>query len=176
MARDLASFWHRDSETKAPKGASATAIAAAESQLGVRLPILYRKLVELQDGGILVAESIALPRPSKAGEPVARLLGGLFGVGGPTAYSILCTPGMLEAWEMPPGLVLISGDGHRWFALDYRDCGPNGDPCVVWIDNDSDETISVAATFEEFLDRLHRDAGMPGGDGGIIESESFLDF
>ncbi|MGY3215794.1 hypothetical protein ACVWWV_000296 [Bacillus sp. TE9122W] len=27
---------------------------------------------------------------------------------------------LIKEWELPEGLVLISGDGHTWVAMDYR--------------------------------------------------------
>ena len=57
---------------------------------------------------------------------------------------------------MPKGIVLLCGDGHTWVALDYRACGPTGEPPVTWFDNEMEEEILLAPNFQTFLDGLVR--------------------
>ena len=56
----------------------------------------------------------------------------------------------LREWQMPDGLVLLSGDGHWWIALDYRRSGPAGPPSVGWYDNEAGEDVELADDFETF--------------------------
>ena len=53
---------------------------------------------------------------------------------------------------MPERLVLLSGDGHTWIALDYRNVAEN--PPVIFIDNEFEEIIELAPNFESFLQNL----------------------
>ena len=55
---------------------------------------------------------------------------------------------------MPDGLVLLTGDGHWWIALDYRESGPQGPPSVAWYDNEVGEDIQLAPNFETFVTGL----------------------
>jgi hypothetical protein len=56
-----------------------------------------------------------------------------------SAYSV-------EEWGLPSSLVLLSGDGHCWIALDYRACGERGEPSVTWFDVDEGKALPLAAT------------------------------
>ncbi|MDD9269595.1 SMI1/KNR4 family protein [Paenibacillus sp. GCM10023248] len=49
-------------------------------------------------------------------------------------------------------LIIISGDGHLWIALDYRNC--NDEPPVKYIESDGGFTIELANNFNSFLTGL----------------------
>jgi len=58
----------------------------------------------------------------------------------------------------------IDGDGHWWLCLDYRKCGPEGEPTVVHYDTeslDSDDgyEFRVADSFSDLLSGLYFDPG-----------------
>jgi hypothetical protein len=59
-----------------------------------------------------------------------------------TAMHLLDTEYMTQEWELPPKQVLLSGDGHYWITLDYRN-GP--EPSVAWSDVDWDEDVQNPA-------------------------------
>ena len=43
-------------------------------------------------------------------------------------------------------------------ALDYRECGPQGEPCVVYVDQSYDyKIIKLANCFEDFIRGLQSD-------------------
>ena len=48
--------------------------------------------------------------------------------------------------------MLLSGDGHYWVALDYRE--GRAEPAVVWFDNEVDEDIQLAPDFLTFVEGL----------------------
>ena len=62
---------------------------------------------------------------------------------------------MTEEWGYPEGYVYICDSpsaGHDMIALDYSECGPNGEPKVVHIDQDMNYKITkLAEDFTEFI-------------------------
>lgn len=58
-----------------------------------------------------------------------------------------------QEWEYPAGLIYFEGDGHTGFFLDYRECGPQGEPSVLWLDTECDPYVEVklADDFGAFL-------------------------
>jgi hypothetical protein len=77
----------------------------------------------------------------------------MFGIGA-NDEGILQNAYYLSEWRMPEGLVLLTGDGHWWIALDYRGSGPSGPPSVVWYDNEVGEDVQLAPDFETFVTGL----------------------
>jgi hypothetical protein len=61
---------------------------------------------------------------------------------------------LAEEWGLPSPLVLLSGDGHCWIALDYRVCGVRGEPSVTWWDVDADTELPLTADSPTFVERL----------------------
>jgi hypothetical protein len=68
--------------------------------------------------------------------------------------TVLDTPYLVRERELPSPVVLLSGQGHYWLALDYRGCGPRGNPPVVWIDNEMNHEFLLAPDFRAFVERL----------------------
>ena len=62
---------------------------------------------------------------------------------------------MIEEWGYPDiGIAICDcpSAGHDMVFLDYRECGPHGEPGVVHIDQEDDYLITpLADTFEEFV-------------------------
>ncbi|MFF8835894.1 SMI1/KNR4 family protein [Streptomyces sp. NPDC015130] len=67
---------------------------------------------------------------------------------------------MVEEWGLPSPLVLLSGDGHCWIALDYRACGKDEEPSVTWFDVDHGTELPLAADFQAFVERLTSGASL----------------
>lgn len=124
-------------------------ILKAEKRLDVLLPNFYVELMRTQNGGRLYKNSIEL---NKKNVTVDHLLG----IGRKKHEGILITPYMMKEWGLPDDIVLISGDGHSWFFLDYRQ--KKVEPSVSFIDTEEDIEILVASNFTEFIHKLSRDS------------------
>ncbi len=136
------------------------AIDAAQKTLGVTLPRAYLDLLRIQNGGYLRRTSIS---PDLA--PVDAIAGI-----GPRSPSIrdkdwedVKAHMRAEGFKKPAridDLVPFSGDGHFHYCLDYRKCGPHGEPRITYIDVESFGTDKVVApSFEAFVRKL-RPAGV----------------
>jgi hypothetical protein len=129
-------------------------VAVAERQLGVKLPAEYIALLRIQNGGYTHGFGFPMTRRTTWAEdhiPLHDLAGIVTDPEIRTALNILETAYMTQEWGLPPRQALLSGDGHWWITLDYR----NGDvPSVAWIGVECDEDIQVAPTFAEFLEKL----------------------
>ncbi len=137
-------FWDRSSTYLVNDPLTQSDIAHAEQLLGVKLPSGYLWLLQAQNGGQTAADFRAHPSPiptswSDDHVPFEEC----FGIG--SGYgSIMESPELSREWGQPAELVLLCGDGHWWIALDYRQCGPAGEPPVVWYDNEIGEDVRLA--------------------------------
>ena len=95
--------------------------------------------------------------PGQLGRAAPKTFEHLYGIGPAgqaETITMLDTPYLVQEWELPSPVVLLSGQGHYWLALDYRHCGPAGHPPVVWIDNEMDHELTLAPSFRAFVERL----------------------
>lgn len=119
-------------------------IEKAESLLSVKLPKEYLELLNIQNGGS--THNFAY----KDNKDVVfyELFGIYFNR---ENVSILDSDYYSVEWGLPEKQILISGDGHYWVTLDYRE---EGEPCVRWIDLESVVDVKIADNFSEFLEGL----------------------
>lgn len=148
-------FWHRDQAPEPP--ASPAAVARAEAELGVTLPRSFVELLEIRNGGVVADELDSFPiRQATSGAedyvPLPDMMGAVLPTD--TGMSIMDTPYLVEEWGLPSPIVLLSGDGHHWIGLDYRDCGPHGEPSVCWFDADHETDLLLAPDFRSFVEGL----------------------
>jgi len=85
-------------------------------------------------------------------------ISGFLGIGRNKTYSLLGSLGsrfMQEEWGYPTFGVCICdcpSGGHDLVMLDYRACGPDGEPAVVHVDQELDYRITfLAPDFETFV-------------------------
>ena len=133
-------------------------VSVAERELGVKLPAEYIALLRIQNGGYTQGFGFPMNQRTSWSEdhvPLGDLAGIVTDSQIRTALNILDTAYLTDEWELPPRQVLLSGDGHWWITLDYRN---SNFPSVAWIDTESDEDVEVAPSFAAFLDGLRPDS------------------
>lgn len=66
----------------------------------------------------------------------------------------------VDEWEYPPIGIYFGNcpsGGHDMIALDYRKCGPKGEPTVVHVDQEDDfEVRPISNTFVDFIRELQK--------------------
>ena len=123
-------------------------IKKAEEVLNVKLPESYINLLKEQNGGTLRLDVHPTSKPNSWADDHVNVSGSF----NENESSILESRYLIREWEMPENIVLLSGDGHTWIALDYRNVAEN--PPVIFIDNEFEEIIELAPNFERFLQNL----------------------
>jgi hypothetical protein len=164
---DVDSFWE-ESEYALQQyvGSSLTdeGIASVERNLGYKLPASYAELMTFQNGGIPRRTRHRTSEPTSwADDHVA--IHGMYSIGSNKPYS-LCGPMgsrfWIAEWDYPDIGVYFAdcpSAGHDMMCLDYRACGPTGEPEVVHIDQEWDyKIVRVAETFEAFVLGLEDDS------------------
>jgi len=133
-------------------------VEEAEKRLGVTLPPDLIALLRVQNGGY--TKGFAHPMKQKTTwaddhVPLHDLAGIVTDPTHQTPLNILQTEYLTHEWGLPSKLVLLSGDGHWWITLDYRNSTV---PSVAWIDVECGEDVQVARSFSDFLSGLLPDA------------------
>ena len=139
-------------------------IASVEEELGYKLPAAYIWLMKQHNGGIPMNTCYPCDEPTCwADDHVA--ITGIFGIGREKNCSLCGEMGsqfMIDEWEYPAIGVAICdcpSAGHDMIFLDYRACGPQGEPAVVHVDQENDYKIThLADSFEEFVRGLEHES------------------
>lgn len=132
-------------------------IESVEKELGYKLPESYIWLMKQHNGGITTKSCFPTNEPTTWAENHVAITG-ILGIGLEKRYSLCGEFGsqfMIDEWEYPAIGVAICdcpSAGHDMIFLDYRECGPKGEPKVVHVDQEHDYKIThLADTFEEFI-------------------------
>lgn len=161
-----ASFWqdsefHEKSYTDTP--VTPEKVKLVEKQLGFKLPKAYVDLMASQNGGAPLREFHRTKTATSWAEDHVAIHA-FFSIGNAKDYSLCGKKGSkfwVENWEYPALGIYIAdcpSAGHDMIALDYRKCGPNGEPTVVHVDQEDDFKVTVLAkTFADFLPGLLTD-------------------
>lgn len=159
---DLENFWD-DSEYALENYVSEyptdEIIRKTEAELGYKLPESYIYLMKQHNGGI----------PKKCFCPCVNkkfpdMIEGIYGIGSDKTYSLLGefrTEFWIEEWGYPDiGIAICDtpSGGHDMVFLDYSQCGREGEPRVVVVEQEADYNIRhLADNFEEFIANLRTD-------------------
>ncbi|AMR25809.1 hypothetical protein A0257_01015 [Hymenobacter psoromatis] len=87
--------------------------------------------------------------------PLADMFGILPEPAGTTVLNLLDSIYLTGEWGLPEKQVTLTGDGHWFITLDYRQ---GSIPTISWIDTELDEDVAVANSFEEFIAGLVPDS------------------
>ncbi len=135
-------------------------VERAQRALGYRLPAKYIGVLRVQNGGYLVRSCY----PSTQ----LTLFGGyyfscplLMGLGAENGIDSLHegmtrNQRLIRSWAYPTSCVVFCHYGHGGFLFDYRDCGPNGEPGILYANAEGAITqiYSVAPSFADFFANL----------------------
>nr|WP_279323859.1 DUF4253 domain-containing protein [Anaerotruncus colihominis] len=164
---DFTDFWDDDEyalKEYVSEPPSDELIASVEEELGYKLPASYICLMKQHNGGIPANTCYPSDEPTSwADDHIA--ITGIFGIGREKDYSLCGKLGsrfMIDEWEYPAiGIAICDcpSAGHDMIFLDYRDCGPQGEPAVVHVDQENDYKITrLADSFEEFICGLENES------------------
>lgn len=131
-------------------------IIDAERKLGFKLPDSYIELIKTHNGGYVEKDCFPTKtRTTWAENHIA--ISSIMGIGGKNDI-IEETKLMVGEWEYPDiGVVICDcpSAGHDVVMLDYSECGSQGEPRVVHVDQEWDYNITVLAdNFEHFIKGL----------------------
>ncbi|MGE7780449.1 SMI1/KNR4 family protein [Peribacillus sp. NPDC097264] len=143
------SIWLEDVEIEKLAPLTDEMVKIAEKQLKVKLPQAYITLLKEQNGGYIECNAYPTDVPTSWADDHVNVdyINGIAEEDG-----ILDSEYLIEEWDLPKNLVLISGDGHTWTALDYRKTKEN--PPVIFVDVEDEKIIKLAPDFETFLSGL----------------------
>lgn len=137
--------------------------ARAQESLGVLLPQGYVALMQVQNGGVLHKCCFGVDFPNSWARDHIQL-DVMFGIGGDWGIDTV-SAGMIAEWGYPDiGLVLglTPAAGPDTVMLDYSECGPTGEPRVVYVD-EGRHPIVLADDFCAFVDGLVSSDFFEGG-------------
>lgn len=128
-------------------------INKAENELKFQLPKQLIELLKIKNGG----ETNKLILHSKNNYIWIDgwyEIDELYGINDEISKSIgiLSTSYLTLEWLLPKKQVILTGGGHWWITLDYRDnCQ---EPTVRWIEPEAERDVILANNFEEFINQL----------------------
>jgi len=160
---DLSQFWDDSGyplKTYVEPLPDSRLVESVENELGYKLPASYIWLMQKHNGGSPVNTCFPTNTPTSwASDHVA--IKNIKAIGRDKIWDLCGSLGskhLIEEWEYPAIGVCIAdcpSAGHDAVFLDYRKCGPNGEPSVVHIDQDNDYEITfLAKDFETFIQGL----------------------
>ena len=163
---DVSEFWDKNEYAEqdyTDAVASPEVVATVERSLGYDLPKSYIELAENCNGGMPINTCHrTTERTTWADDHIA--ITGIFSIDTAKTCSLSGEHGSkfyIAEWGYPPIGVYFAdcpSAGHDMLCLDYRHCGPHGEPKVVHVDQEWDYKItSVATNFELFIRGLEHE-------------------
>ena len=158
---DVDGFWADSAEADeeyTDQPLNAETLATVERALGYKLPAAYVTLMGVRNGGTPRNTAVSSRRTPPSGRVS---ICGIFSIGSGKPNSLCGEFGSqfwCDEWGYPPIGVYFAdcpSGGHDMVCLDYRQCGPTGEPRVVHVDQDLDYEITpLAEDFETFVRSL----------------------
>lgn len=153
----------------------------AEVELGYRLPdsfVEFARMAGSRNGGGVERPCWVIDDDDPTTLEIATI-SGIYAIGRTARYSLLGEIGgtfMMEEWQYPPIGVYFADTpsaGHEMVAFDYRECGPEGEPSVVHVDQEGDYRITpLARDFATFVRGLiTEDEAYEGEDEARLEAD-----
>lgn len=147
----MKSIWQEDNEYGKLEPLSDEVVKKAEDILKIKLPNSYINILKQQNGGCIKFNAHPSDVPTSWADDHVNV-DHLFGIGLGKEKGILESEYLIQEWGLPKNVLLISGDGHSWIALDYRNS--KAEPPVIFIDVEQNQEIRLAKNFEEFINGL----------------------
>jgi hypothetical protein len=146
------SIWQKDDEYYKLQPLTDDMVMKAEEKLKIKLPQSYIRSLKEQNGGYIKFDSFPTEVPTSWSDNHINV-DHILGIG--EENGILGSDYLIEEWGLPNNIVLISGSGHSWIALDYRNT--KEEPPIIYIDVESEQIIEIAPNFDTFLNGLYVD-------------------
>ena len=157
---DVADFWDNSDYAKGEyvgEPLTDELVRSIEDELGYKLPRAYIELMQCQNGGTPRFTSHRTQEVNSWAEDHVAITG-IYGINR-SRPSSLCGEFGSRFWIDEGGYPPIGvyfcdcpSAGHDMICLDYRKCGPSGEPQVVHVDQELDYKITfVAESFEVFI-------------------------
>ncbi|WP_077489824.1 SMI1/KNR4 family protein [Sinomonas mesophila] len=130
----------------------------AERSLGLHLPHAYLDLLQQRNGGVPRKRCYPTQFPT-SWAPTHFEVSAVLGLGGRLGVDAEEGQGsadLIREWGYPDlGVVVCDtpSRGHDTVMLDYTECGKDGEPRVVYVDEDRVPRV-IASSFSDFLQTL----------------------
>jgi hypothetical protein len=159
-------FWEQSQYARHYFGGPVTddVVELVEHQLGYKLPKAYIELMKVQNGGFTRKRNFSTKEDSLSWAEDHIAITGIFSIGSDAPMSLCGKHGSqfwIDEWNYPPIGVYFAdcpSAGYDMVCLDYRSCGPIGEPQVVHVAWEFDNRILVLAEdFQSFICGLKDD-------------------
>lgn len=163
---DFKNFWDNSDyalETYVSEPLTDEMLVYAENELGYKLPSSYVELMRLQNGGHPINDCFPTQTPTLWADNYVKM-DSISGISTKEICGLCGEYGslyMIEDIEYPDIGVYFAGcpSGHAMFAFDYRKCGKDGEPSVVYVAQEDDFEITfLAKDFETFIKGLKNES------------------
>ncbi len=145
-------IWQEDNDYGKLELLTIEIVEKAEEKLKIKLPDAYISILNQQNGGYIKFNAHPSDIPTSWAHDHVNV-DHFFGIGLGKEKGILESEYLIQEWGLPKNVILISGDGHSWIALDYR--SRKTEPPVILIDVDEEHIIELAPNFDSFLKGLY---------------------
>lgn len=157
---DFSDFWHdiRESERHYESAKpDLRAVRSVQEELGFRLPDTFVELMKMHNGGMVNRCWYPIRFPAETYSDYIQITH-LLGIGRDANYSLCGRFGskfLLEGkGELETAGIAIANcisPSRAVIMLDYRNAGKDGEPCVTFVNSQTNEESIIAPNFEIFI-------------------------